>query len=138
MYVPVVSAMHRVGSAGNTNNSSRPRKEKRLTYVLNDADDTKVNWFLNKLCFRYYFILFFLLGQRVIFTLLSQVIENEVNCAYDIANFLRNLSVTCPGVLVYSKNVLLLLILTEFLVLQIKKKAPCCIATNTMNVPHPF
>ena len=102
MYVPVVSAMHRVGSAGNTNNSSRPRKEKRLTYVLNDADDTKVNWFLNKLCFRYYFILFFLLGQRVIFTLLSQVIENEVNCAYDIAIFLRNLSVTCPGVLVYS------------------------------------
>lgn len=42
IYVPVVSAMHRVGSAGNTNNSSRPRKEKRLTYVLNDADDTKV------------------------------------------------------------------------------------------------
>lgn len=34
--------MHRVGSAGNTTNSSRPRKEKRLTYVLNDADDTKV------------------------------------------------------------------------------------------------
>ncbi|XP_041021074.1 WD repeat-containing protein 48-like [Juglans microcarpa x Juglans regia] len=33
--------MHRVGSAGNTSNSSRPRKEKRLTYVLNDADDTK-------------------------------------------------------------------------------------------------
>ncbi|KAF8387917.1 hypothetical protein HHK36_026579 [Tetracentron sinense] len=32
--------MHRVGSAGNTSNSSRPRKEKRLTYVLNDADDT--------------------------------------------------------------------------------------------------
>ncbi|XP_059598560.1 uncharacterized protein LOC100248769 isoform X1 [Vitis vinifera] len=36
-----VSAMHRVGSAGNTSNSTRPRKEKRLTYVLNDADDTK-------------------------------------------------------------------------------------------------
>lgn len=34
--------MHRVGSAGNTSNSTRPRKEKRLTYVLNDADDTKV------------------------------------------------------------------------------------------------
>ncbi|KAJ6823282.1 WD repeat-containing protein 48 isoform X1 [Iris pallida] len=34
-------AMHRVGSAGNTNNSTRPRKEKRLTYVLNDADDSK-------------------------------------------------------------------------------------------------
>ena len=34
--------MHRVGSAGNTTNSVRPRKEKRLTYVLNDADDTKV------------------------------------------------------------------------------------------------
>lgn len=33
--------MHRVGSAGNTANSVRPRKEKRLTYVLNDADDTK-------------------------------------------------------------------------------------------------
>ncbi|CAI0432372.1 unnamed protein product [Linum tenue] len=33
--------MHRVGSAGNTSNSVRPRKEKRLTYVLNDADDTK-------------------------------------------------------------------------------------------------
>ncbi|CAL5339663.1 unnamed protein product [Camellia sinensis] len=36
-----VSAMHRVGSAGNTANSVRPRKEKRLTYVLNDTDDTK-------------------------------------------------------------------------------------------------
>ncbi|KAF3670872.1 putative WD repeat-containing protein 48 -like protein isoform 2 [Capsicum annuum] len=33
--------MHRVASAGNTSNSVRPRKEKRLTYVLNDADDTK-------------------------------------------------------------------------------------------------
>ncbi|CAA6670540.1 unnamed protein product [Spirodela intermedia] len=33
--------MHRVGSAGNTSNSSRPRKEKRLTYVLNDSDDPK-------------------------------------------------------------------------------------------------
>lgn len=37
--------MHRVGSAGNTSNSTRPRKEKRLTYVLNDADDTKVHHF---------------------------------------------------------------------------------------------
>lgn len=36
------SAMHRVGSTGNANNSTRPRKEKRLTYVLNDSDDTKV------------------------------------------------------------------------------------------------
>ncbi|XP_022965590.1 WD repeat-containing protein 48-like isoform X1 [Cucurbita maxima] len=35
------SAMHRVGSAGNTSNSSRPRKEKRLTYVLSDANDSK-------------------------------------------------------------------------------------------------
>ncbi|CAJ1960988.1 unnamed protein product [Sphenostylis stenocarpa] len=35
------SAMHRVGSASNGNNSTRPRKEKRLTYVLNDSDDTK-------------------------------------------------------------------------------------------------
>ncbi|GJU33926.1 WD repeat-containing protein 48 isoform X1, partial [Tanacetum coccineum] len=35
------SAMHRVGSAGNTSNSGRPRKEKRLTYLLNDADVTK-------------------------------------------------------------------------------------------------
>ncbi|XP_042017252.1 WD repeat-containing protein 48-like isoform X2 [Salvia splendens] len=33
--------MHRVGSSGNTSNSVRTRKEKRLTYVLNDADDTK-------------------------------------------------------------------------------------------------
>ncbi|XP_022742285.1 WD repeat-containing protein 48-like isoform X3 [Durio zibethinus] len=33
--------MHRVGSAGNNANSNRPRKEKRLTYVLNDTDDSK-------------------------------------------------------------------------------------------------
>ncbi|KAG0470197.1 hypothetical protein HPP92_016897 [Vanilla planifolia] len=33
--------MHRVPSAGNTSGSSRPRKEKQLTYVLNDADDSK-------------------------------------------------------------------------------------------------
>lgn len=33
--------MHRVGSASNGNSSTRPRKEKRLTYVLNDSDDTK-------------------------------------------------------------------------------------------------
>ncbi|XP_072995666.1 uncharacterized protein [Typha latifolia] len=33
--------MHRVGSAGAASGSSRPRKEKRLTYVLNDADNTK-------------------------------------------------------------------------------------------------
>ncbi|KAK6243206.1 hypothetical protein QUC31_009615 [Theobroma cacao] len=33
--------MHRVGSAGNNANSNRPRKEKRLTYVLNDTDDKK-------------------------------------------------------------------------------------------------
>lgn len=33
--------MHRVGSSGNTSNSVRPRKEKRLTYVLNDSDNTK-------------------------------------------------------------------------------------------------
>lgn len=38
-----ISAMHRVGSSGNTSNSIRTRKEKRLTYVLNDADDTKVS-----------------------------------------------------------------------------------------------
>lgn len=38
-----VFAMHRVASAGNTSSSVRPRKEKRLTYVLNDADDTKVS-----------------------------------------------------------------------------------------------
>uniref|UniRef100_A0A453K8C2 Uncharacterized protein n=1 Tax=Aegilops tauschii subsp. strangulata TaxID=200361 RepID=A0A453K8C2_AEGTS len=34
-------SMHRVGSAGNTAGSSRPRKEKRFTYVLNDADNKK-------------------------------------------------------------------------------------------------
>ncbi|XP_069144231.1 uncharacterized protein [Solanum lycopersicum] len=33
--------MHRVASAGNTSTSVRARKEKRLTYVLNDAHDTK-------------------------------------------------------------------------------------------------
>ncbi|ONK61544.1 uncharacterized protein A4U43_C08F31070 [Asparagus officinalis] len=33
--------MHRVGSAGNTSNSTRPRKEKRLTYVLNETEDAK-------------------------------------------------------------------------------------------------
>ncbi|KAI4298093.1 hypothetical protein MLD38_040475 [Melastoma candidum] len=33
--------MHRVGSAGNTAGSTRPRKEKRLTYVLKYADDSK-------------------------------------------------------------------------------------------------
>ncbi|KAL3728160.1 hypothetical protein ACJRO7_032849 [Eucalyptus globulus] len=33
--------MHRVGSAGNTASSTRPRKEKRFTYVLNYADDAK-------------------------------------------------------------------------------------------------
>ncbi|KAI3696049.1 hypothetical protein L1987_79058 [Smallanthus sonchifolius] len=35
------SAMHRLGIAGSASNSVRPRKEKRFTYVLNDADDTK-------------------------------------------------------------------------------------------------
>ncbi|KAI7995674.1 WD repeat-containing protein 48 [Camellia lanceoleosa] len=35
--------MHRVGSIENTANSVRPRKKKRLTYVLNDTDDTKSN-----------------------------------------------------------------------------------------------
>ncbi|KAD0637534.1 hypothetical protein E3N88_43948 [Mikania micrantha] len=33
--------MHRSGNAGNASNSARPRKEKRFTYVLHDADDTK-------------------------------------------------------------------------------------------------
>lgn len=33
--------MHRVGSTGNTSNSTRPRKERRLTYVLNDANDAR-------------------------------------------------------------------------------------------------
>ncbi|KAM0060037.1 putative transcription factor WD40-like family [Helianthus debilis subsp. tardiflorus] len=33
--------MHRVGIAGSASNSVRSRKEKRITYVLNDADDTK-------------------------------------------------------------------------------------------------
>lgn len=46
--------MHRVGSAGNTSNSVRPRKEKRLTYVLNDADDTKVNLFCSHLSYLSY------------------------------------------------------------------------------------
>lgn len=42
--------MHRVASAGNTSNSVRPRKEKRLTYVLNDADDKKVWLFYHASC----------------------------------------------------------------------------------------
>lgn len=42
IFVSGVVAMHRVGSAGNNANSTRPRKEKRLTYVLNNSDDTKV------------------------------------------------------------------------------------------------
>jgi WD repeat-containing protein 48 len=33
--------MHRVGSAGNNANAARPRKEKRLTYVLRDSNDAK-------------------------------------------------------------------------------------------------
>ncbi|KAL8257904.1 hypothetical protein R6Q59_029945 [Mikania micrantha] len=33
--------MHRVGIAGSASNSVRSRKEKRFTYLLNDADDTK-------------------------------------------------------------------------------------------------
>ncbi|CAM6010791.1 unnamed protein product [Sphagnum balticum] len=33
--------MHRVGSAGNNANASRPRKERRLTYVLRDSNDAK-------------------------------------------------------------------------------------------------
>ncbi|XP_057806683.1 uncharacterized protein LOC131021493 isoform X2 [Salvia miltiorrhiza] len=41
MMSSAIPAMHRVGSSGNTSNSVRTRKEKRLTYVLNDADDTK-------------------------------------------------------------------------------------------------
>lgn len=56
--------MHRVGSAGNTNSSTRPRKEKRLTYVLNDADDRKVNYFFffffkDTPSFKIFFFLFY-------------------------------------------------------------------------------
>ena len=39
--------MHRVASAGNASNSCRPRKEKRLTYVLNNSDDSKVKSLLS-------------------------------------------------------------------------------------------
>jgi WD repeat-containing protein 48 len=35
--------MHRVGSAGNAAGSTRPKKEKRFTYLLNDADNKKVS-----------------------------------------------------------------------------------------------
>lgn len=49
--------MHRVGSAGNTSSSTRSRKEKRLTFVLNDADDTKVFFLLSPL-FRQLLFLF--------------------------------------------------------------------------------
>ena len=47
--------MHRVGSSGNTSNSVRPRKEKRLTYVLSDADDTKVGCVLVFGAYFYFF-----------------------------------------------------------------------------------
>uniref|UniRef100_A0A7I4BYF2 Uncharacterized protein n=1 Tax=Physcomitrium patens TaxID=3218 RepID=A0A7I4BYF2_PHYPA len=33
--------MHLVGSTGNTANSTRPRKERRMTYVLRDSNDSK-------------------------------------------------------------------------------------------------
>jgi hypothetical protein len=58
--------MHRVGSAGNTNSSSRPRKEKRLTYVLNDADDRKVNYlfFFKKLPALIFSFFFFTFGLK--------------------------------------------------------------------------
>lgn len=34
--------MHRVGSTGNAANAARPRKERRLTFVLRDSNDSKV------------------------------------------------------------------------------------------------
>ncbi|KAL0343665.1 UNVERIFIED_CONTAM: WD repeat-containing protein 48 [Sesamum angustifolium] len=36
-----ILVMHRIASAGNASNTARTSKEKRLTYVLNDADDKK-------------------------------------------------------------------------------------------------
>lgn len=33
--------MHRIGSAGNVSNATRPRKERRLTYVLSDSQEPK-------------------------------------------------------------------------------------------------
>lgn len=59
--------MHRVGSSGSNGGSVRTRKEKKLTYVLNDANDTKVSLFYtNMICchpglcysfFDFYFLL---------------------------------------------------------------------------------
>lgn len=46
LFVQVPFAMQRVGSGSTTSGSTRPRKEKRFSYVLNDADDTKVCWLL--------------------------------------------------------------------------------------------
>ena len=37
--------MHRVASSGSNGGSVRARKEKKLTYVLNDANDTQVTFF---------------------------------------------------------------------------------------------
>lgn len=34
-------SMHRVGSTGNVANAARPRKERRLTFVLSDSNDSK-------------------------------------------------------------------------------------------------
>lgn len=42
-----------MASAGNTGSSTRTRKEKRLTYVLNCADDGKVKYSVGLCQFNY-------------------------------------------------------------------------------------
>lgn len=76
-----VSAMHRVASAGNTSNSSRPRKEKRLTYVLNDADDTKVRQLIYNLF--YPWLLFCIPWNRVLTVMVYQMLQ--------VANYLSHM-----------------------------------------------
>lgn len=76
-----VSAMNRVASAGNTSNSSRPRKEKRLTYVLNDADDTKVRQLIYNLF--YPWLLFCFPWNRVLTVMVYQMVQ--------VANYLSHM-----------------------------------------------
>lgn len=78
MYL-TVSAMHRVGSASNGNNSTRPRKEKRLTYVLNDSDDTKVSS-----------LFYLLIYLAVLFTYLFYLFQGslQVSCLLLVVAFL--------------------------------------------------
>lgn len=77
--------MHRVGSAGNNANSNRPRKEKRLRYVLSDTDDTKVKFF------RFIYLFIYILS---LVTPLSFIIEvNKFSSFIMYSAVIRNLHI---------------------------------------------